>query len=294
MGTRLWSFFKTAGKFGWGGIALAILFSAVSLIEHLLDHNLAAYVMIVLGALAFCFGAYIAWDVEHQSYLSEVERHDTSRKIHEDTAIDLRAHIHDLQTSLVERGRELERAVNNNRPEVFIWPENSAIFKAYSISGIYARLVGESSESFHFACPEFAQVVNSGKSAAYQIDIPSIYTDAFSLHFASIPHLDVGAKTSISATLVASELPEAKDGTFHNATQDSGSITYYEVTDTINGKQIELSVGLRVKITWRDSSRNHFFSTYRNGLVSFIEAMDAPLTDEEMQAAYEQEDYENH
>jgi hypothetical protein len=290
MRSRLWLFFKTAGKLGWGGLVLAILLFVLSFVEHLQNQNFAAYSMVVVAALAFCFGAYDAWDVEHQSLLSESERHAASEKTHEETTTDLRARIQDLQTNLTERGSELERIRNSNRPEVFVWPSETAVFKQVQAVNFFGGLIEPTPEYALFACDDFGKLINSGRSVAYEIEFPPVVTDAFSITVENKPQLEVGANAAVSASLRFPKTPKSDENTSLCATDESGFPLFYEVSDTPSGKQVQLFGGFKLKVTWRDSSRNHFFSTSKDGKVSFIESMPAPLTDEEMQEAYEQQE----
>jgi hypothetical protein len=67
----------------------------------------------------------------------------------------------------------------------------------------------------------------------------------------------------------------------------------YQTIGVGESKQVEVGTGLQLKVMWRDSSRNHFFSKSKEGEFLFIERMEAPITEDEMREAYEQvEDYE--
>jgi hypothetical protein len=91
----------------------------------------------------------------------------------------------------------------------------------------------------------------------------------FSLEFDVAPQLEVGANAKVRASLRFRTAQESKEGTLLNASREPGESLYYKVTETPDfGMQIDLYGGFRTKVMWRDSSRNYFFSTSRDGLVS--------------------------
>jgi hypothetical protein len=64
---NLWAFFLAAGELGGGSVILAVVLLVISIIEHLRDENIAARWLAGVAGLAFCFGAYQAWQAEHSS-----------------------------------------------------------------------------------------------------------------------------------------------------------------------------------------------------------------------------------
>lgn len=58
---RFLQFVKAAGERGWPSMVGTFVFVAISVLEHYWDHNLAAYIFIVLAASIFCWGAFAAW-----------------------------------------------------------------------------------------------------------------------------------------------------------------------------------------------------------------------------------------
>lgn len=57
-------FLKAAGTLGITSVALAVVLFAVSIVEHVRDKNVPAYVFIYLAAICFAVGAYMAWSAE--------------------------------------------------------------------------------------------------------------------------------------------------------------------------------------------------------------------------------------
>jgi len=57
-------FIKAAGEWGWTSVIGTAILVAVSVLEHVRDHNLTAYVFVILAAALFCLGAFKAWDAE--------------------------------------------------------------------------------------------------------------------------------------------------------------------------------------------------------------------------------------
>lgn len=63
----LWDFFLAAGFLGGGSVILAIILFTVAVIEHYRDRNVGATWLFVIGCLAFCFGAFSAWQEERRA-----------------------------------------------------------------------------------------------------------------------------------------------------------------------------------------------------------------------------------
>ncbi len=55
-------------------MALAIILFAVTIYEHVGNHNIAAPVLCALGVVFFCFGAYWAWSKERDKFETEVTK----------------------------------------------------------------------------------------------------------------------------------------------------------------------------------------------------------------------------
>jgi hypothetical protein len=57
-------------------VILAAILLGVSIYEHARDKNVVAYIFVVIAALVFCVGAFIAWSEENKKYLAEKAKHD--------------------------------------------------------------------------------------------------------------------------------------------------------------------------------------------------------------------------
>jgi hypothetical protein len=68
---KILSFFRTAGLLGGGSMILATILFVVSVVEQFKDRNVPAYWLLLAAALAFCFGAYSAWEKEDRALKDE-------------------------------------------------------------------------------------------------------------------------------------------------------------------------------------------------------------------------------
>jgi len=68
--TTFGRFIKAAGLLGGGSVVLAILLFLITIIEHIRDHNVEVFYLVLLAAVFFCFGAYQAWHDENRKYLA--------------------------------------------------------------------------------------------------------------------------------------------------------------------------------------------------------------------------------
>lgn len=64
---RIVQFLQAAGAQGYTSVAAAVVSSAIAVVEHLRDKNIAGYSFAVFAVLAFCYGAFRAWLTERVS-----------------------------------------------------------------------------------------------------------------------------------------------------------------------------------------------------------------------------------
>ena len=282
MQSRLWLFFKTAGKLGWGGLLIAVALFSVSFLEHVTNHNLAAYFLVVIAALAFAFGAYCAWDVEHQRLLAETKSHMEDNCNRETSAVNLQATVHHLQTSLDSRSAELERVITANRPEIFSSYSNALLFEEIPPNGWDIEST--------FVCRSAIKIENTTKATAIDVCLESIDCDYFSICFSPIPKMLQGQTEMVDARATFYEL-ECDGDTWQQVYQPDGVGNFlYSGDENDSKKTAKIEQGMNLKVTWKDSSGNCFFSTTRNGIHSAIQRMECPMTDEEKRIALSEDE----
>ncbi|HXT86279.1 MAG TPA: hypothetical protein VN745_04575 [Verrucomicrobiae bacterium] len=69
-------FLAAAGAYGVASVVIAFILFFISVYEHAHNQNVAAYVLILVGASIFCIGAFIAWSAENNKYEVEKAKHD--------------------------------------------------------------------------------------------------------------------------------------------------------------------------------------------------------------------------
>ncbi len=101
---NFWEFVVAAGVLGGGSVILAIVLFVIAAIEHFRDRNVAAAWLFIIACLAFCFGAFSAWNQERES----VERSTTEI-----------SHLNEQIASLVEShiAADIEFAVLGAQPK---------------------------------------------------------------------------------------------------------------------------------------------------------------------------------
>jgi hypothetical protein len=237
------------------------------------------------GALAAFFlllATFLVWKEERSLLLSKTDEIAALSKAHEFAVDLLTSSRNDFQDRLLRREKELEKAINFNRPEVFA---------AYAPP---AKFIYRKPDSWYpetgYVCNDAVTVTNMHGGAAYQVEIVTVVTEFFYIFFSSVATLAPGEATSVKATLQPRGLLMPTDDVVGcYAQQESGGLFFY--TDLING-HVDVHTGLKLRVKWRDSGNNHFSSTNKNGEFSAIQREPTPLTEEEMQEAYEQdEDY---
>ena len=57
-------FVKAAGEWGWTSVVGTAILVFISILEHVRDHGLEAYLFVLFAAGLFCWGAFKAWDAE--------------------------------------------------------------------------------------------------------------------------------------------------------------------------------------------------------------------------------------
>lgn len=259
---------------------MAILLYAVSFVEHLANHNIAAYFLVVCGGLSFSFGAYYAWDIEHQKLIGERHSQTLYNQASAGLADVLRAQRNDLSARLESQCKELEHLINSNRPEVFVSYSAPAVFEYVASDSWYT--------DGGFVCPESVLVTNTHGATAYDIGIEPIVTEVFYIFFESLAVLEVGETKKIKATLSPRKLlVPCIDEVGYFAEQENSGFFY---VIGLLGKHVEIHTGLKLKVRWRDSGDHHFSSTSKHGAVSAIQREPTPLTEEEMQAAYAEDE----
>jgi len=77
----------------------------------------------------------------------------------------------------------------------------------------------------------------------------------------------------------------------------------YTTKQTVRGRAITLTAGVKLTVTWRDSSGNYFTSSTNTGVleegvhlttsIGAVKRIEAPLTEEEMNEAYAREEDTN-
>jgi hypothetical protein len=65
-------FTKAAGTLGVTSVALSVVLFVLSIVEHVRDKNVPAYVFIYLAAIFFAVGAYMTWSAAAPQKLSSV------------------------------------------------------------------------------------------------------------------------------------------------------------------------------------------------------------------------------
>jgi hypothetical protein len=73
------AFFKTAGVLGGGSMIFAVILFGISIEEHFRDKNVSPYWLVFGAAVAFCFGAYQAWNRTREELEKERTRNEGSR-----------------------------------------------------------------------------------------------------------------------------------------------------------------------------------------------------------------------
>lgn len=73
---RFLGFLAAAGFYGVASVVIATILLVISIYEHAHDKNVASYVFVVIAAMVFCIGAFIAWLEENKKYEAEKARHD--------------------------------------------------------------------------------------------------------------------------------------------------------------------------------------------------------------------------
>lgn len=69
-------FLAAAGIYGVASVLLAAILLVISIYEHARDKNVVAYVFVVIAALTFCVGSFVAWLEENKKYEAEKAKHD--------------------------------------------------------------------------------------------------------------------------------------------------------------------------------------------------------------------------
>lgn len=73
---RFLAFLAAAGIYGVASVILAAILLVISIYEHARDKNVVSYVFVVIAALVFCVGAFVAWSEENKKYEAEKAKHD--------------------------------------------------------------------------------------------------------------------------------------------------------------------------------------------------------------------------
>ncbi len=73
---RFLAFIAAAGNYGVASVVIAAVLLTISIYEHTRDKNVVSYVFVVIAALVFCIGAFIAWSEENKKYEAEKAKHD--------------------------------------------------------------------------------------------------------------------------------------------------------------------------------------------------------------------------
>jgi hypothetical protein len=73
---RFLAFLAAAGVYGVASVILAAILLVISIYEHARDKNVVSYVFVVIAALVFCVGAFVAWLEENKKYEAEKAKHD--------------------------------------------------------------------------------------------------------------------------------------------------------------------------------------------------------------------------
>jgi hypothetical protein len=113
-------FLRSAGNFGWGSVALAVVLFGISIEEHFRDKNAPAYWLVLVAAVSFTLGAFRAWANDHEAYENEVAKNARPRLM-----IELAASFFDL--SRLPNTNDIQvhvlaylRVTNLNSPETLI------------------------------------------------------------------------------------------------------------------------------------------------------------------------------
>ena len=235
------------------------------------------------GCFAILFlilATFFVWKEERYLLMIKTNEIHSLSKGHESTMDILLSSRDDYKERLARTERELDRAVNTNRPEVFSVYASPATFIYRKPDSWYA--------DEGYVCRDAVSVMNTRGSTAYQVTITPVVTEFFYIFFGTVASLVSGETVGIKATLQPRGLLMPTDAvTGCYVQQDSGGFFFY--TDLING-HVELHTGLELQVKWRDSSNNHFSSSSKNGEFSAIQREPTPLTDEEMREAYEQDE----
>ncbi len=68
---RLFKFIKASGALGATSVGFCIVSFVISIVEHVRDKNVPAYVFALLAPVFFAFGAYLAWSAENEKWEAE-------------------------------------------------------------------------------------------------------------------------------------------------------------------------------------------------------------------------------
>jgi hypothetical protein len=226
----------------------------------------------VLAIVSLVWAFVSEWRNEHNKLLKEVEKRKRDHDTYGNTMKELRS--------------RLEYEINSNRPEVFA---------EYAKDLIFDEVEGDSWDpGLWLECPEGILLSNTGRTIAYNVSLDPVTTDEFSLYFPPVLRIGINESSYVLAYMQPSSNVDFTDRSSIRIKEQNGTDgdAFYEINDAPGGKRITIHPGLRLRVEWRDSSGNHFFSTSKNCEFSAIERMKPPLKEEDKQAAYEDEEIE--
>ena len=185
-------------------------------------------------------------------------------------------------TTLLALEEKLDKAINAQRPEVFVSYKSPTIFNETPRDSWNPDLT--------LCCPQAVSLTNSGGSVAFDVQVEAVGCKAFTIIFASLPKLDVGANEVIEAVLFPAMMTFGK-GRLCLVNQPEETITLvYEGHEDESGKTAKIISGLCLKVHWRNSGGYYFFSTLRDGKWSPVQRMDVPVMEEDINDAYVDEE----
>lgn len=73
---RFLGFIAASGLYGVVSVLATTVLLVISIYEHLHEKNVTSYILVIVAALVFCIGAFIAWLRENEKYEKEKAKHD--------------------------------------------------------------------------------------------------------------------------------------------------------------------------------------------------------------------------
>jgi len=195
-------------------------------------------------------------------------------KASEDVANDLRRYICDLQFNLKSKESDIERIINTNRPELFARIAGSLTFSESNQHSSW-------DDDPHMVCDSVLQIINSGKSTAYEVIVDPVYSETFRVDFASLAKIHIDSATNVNARLYCYPTFEYVEdpSTVSLASQlnTNGFMSVETSSHAGVDKKINIGGSIYIKLKWRDSSNNWFSSTSEGVNFSAIERIEAPI-----------------